>query len=63
MKLSTYIKREYGGGRGSLQQFANDIDRPYQSVQKWIEAGYEVKNGCVQKVKTIVVHEIKELES
>jgi len=62
MKLADYIKQEHGDKRGALQQFANDIGRPYQSVQKWIKAGYIVQHGQIMKRHTIIVHTFRGTE-
>jgi len=53
--LPEYIKRKYGTQRGALQAFADDIGRPYQSVQRWIRNKYRVEDGRVVKKQTVVV--------
>ncbi|MBL4664278.1 MAG: hypothetical protein JKY22_12175 [Flavobacteriaceae bacterium] len=55
MMLPEYIKRKYGTQRGALQAFADDIGRPYQSVQRWIRNKYRVEDGRVVKKQTVVV--------
>ena len=58
MTLQNYINKEYGVRRGALQAFADDIGRPYQSVQRWIKNGYNVKKGCVVKKTETIVHRL-----